>query len=507
VAGLGAVLCLGLGDESHAPLAVAPPSDYRAVVYHETGCPQDPEGDRFVCLEDLLETMGAGGLKFFRSSVVSLTAGPEGILGSADTVLVKINYQWPERGGTNVDLLRGLIRRILEHPDGFAGEIVVCENSQFRPIDNFDRATNNAQDPDLSPHDVVLGFQGPGRRVSLADWTALRGTSVQEYSAGDLNPGYVVLPYDARVAGSVSYPKFTTAHGTRVSLKLGVWDAGSGYDRGRLKVINLPVLKSHHAVYGATAAVKNYMGVVTTGLGTNAHAAVGQGMLGVVLGEIDIPDLNILDAIWTSGNPNLGPQLSYADARRADQLAASLDPVALDRFGVSNILIPAFVAGGHAPPWPVPSADPDLSSGAFRTYLDRSMGYLLLKGHEVTNDPARTDVVGLGPPGEASDPGGTGAPFTISRHAEGFELVWSSPLRGDAVEDYVLYRVPIAGLAAGALAECEAGIGSGTIAVVPRLPDDHAFVVVARNAAGEGSLGRDGQGRDRAAPAAAGSCP
>ena len=44
---------------------------------------------RFTCVEDLIETMGAQGLKLHRSDTTSLTAGPEGILAAND-VIVKI---------------------------------------------------------------------------------------------------------------------------------------------------------------------------------------------------------------------------------------------------------------------------------------------------------------------------------------------------------------------------------------------------------------------------------
>ncbi|MEZ4653278.1 MAG: hypothetical protein R3E12_06675 [Candidatus Eisenbacteria bacterium] len=74
---------------------------------------------------------------------------------------------------------------------------MVCENAQFASTSGFDRITNNAQDHGLSPHDVVLYFQGLGLRVSHFDWTPMRYTSVAEYSEGDLQDGYVVLPYDA----------------------------------------------------------------------------------------------------------------------------------------------------------------------------------------------------------------------------------------------------------------------------------------------------------------------
>ena len=58
------------------------------------------------------------------------------------------------------------------------------------------------------------------------------------------------------------------------------------YDRGRLKFINLPVLKSHHATYGATAAVKHYMGVVSGELATNSHSSIYYGLMGALLAEI-----------------------------------------------------------------------------------------------------------------------------------------------------------------------------------------------------------------------------
>jgi hypothetical protein len=170
-------------------------------------------GDRFPGLDELLTIMGAQGTMFYRSATTSLRAVPDGIVAADDTVVIKINYQWPERGGTNTDVLRGLIRRILDHPDTFAGEVVVAENSQFNSIDGFDRAANNAQDHQQSPHDVVVHFQALGHRVSHFGWTGVRTTQVSEYSAGDRRGGYVVGPYDSRSFGRTSYPKFRTSYG------------------------------------------------------------------------------------------------------------------------------------------------------------------------------------------------------------------------------------------------------------------------------------------------------
>ncbi len=399
VAALGLVATLGLwGYFSRAAAyqgpELDPPPDYRAQVFHVTNCPPDPDGDRFAGVDNLLTLMGREGLKFYRSDTESLLAGADGIIAANDVVVIKINYQWPQRGGTNTDLLRGLIRRIVGHPDTFTGEIVVCENAQFNPIDGFDRSQNNAQDVILSPHDVVVGYESQGHRISHYDWTVRRYTLVDEYSAGDMTDGYVRYDYDAELHGRVSYPKFRTDYGTYISLKYGIWDSIAGtYDRQRLKFINMPVLKSHHATYGATACVKSYMGVVTRELSTGSHSAIAYGILGALMGEIQPADLNILDAIWINANPYGGPRTEYQDATRRDELVASVDPVAADIWAVTNILIPGFIDRSYEPPWPSPSADPDLPTSAFRNYLDNSMNYILAAGYEVTNDLAQIDAI------------------------------------------------------------------------------------------------------------------
>ncbi|MBP7147545.1 MAG: DUF362 domain-containing protein [Acidobacteria bacterium] len=481
-------------------------ADYRATVFHKVGCAQQPAGDHFPGLDDLLEMMGACGLKFYRSNTASLVAGPDGILAADDVVVVKINYQWPERGGTNTDLLRGLLARIVEHPDGFTGEIVVAENAQFNSTSNLDREANNAENTAQSPQDVVQSFKARGFRVSTYDWTLIRFTSVTEYAGGNGNDGYVVLPYDPRYLGRVSYPKFRSEYGARISLRRGLW-TGSSYDRAHLKFLNVPVLKSHHSSYGATAAVKHYMGVVTGELNTNSHLGIGSGILGATIGEIGPADLNLLDATWINANPYSGPATSYGGATRKDMLVASTDPVALDIWAVKNILVPGFVENGYSPPWPTPSADPDDPSSAFRRYLDRSMNFILEKGYQVTNDLAAIDLVNLGPPGAASDPRGVGAPFTIARQAGGYALAWSAPVRGGAASEYQLYRTDLARAQKLAAPECEAPLGDGTTAFLPDLPANHGFLVVARNAAGDGSLGSDGAGRERPSPAAGSACP
>ena len=361
-----------------------PPAGYRAEVFHVSECPPNPVGDRFPGLDALLQLMGDHGLKFYQSSTTSQLSGPDGLIASNDVVVLKINYQWGARGGTNTDMLRGLIRALVDHPDGFTGEIVIGENAQFAGVDDFDRSSNNAEDRTLSPHDVAVYFQGLGYRVSLSDWTGFRRTETPEGVPCHERWGYVVKNTDA---GRVSYPRFWTDEQTCVDLAHGVWDTeAQAWDRSRLKFINLPVLKPHTNTYGVTACVKNFMGVVTNELNTGSHEGVGGGLLGAVMAEIGLPDLNILDCIWTSGHPGTGPEVGYAFTTRSDQLVASTDPIAADIWATTNILIPAFLDNGYSPPWPRPDPDPENPNSIFRNYLDRSMEWLLADGYSVTND-------------------------------------------------------------------------------------------------------------------------
>jgi len=395
MAAVGLFVTIGLWgflsrSTASSTFGLQPPAGYRAEVFHVTDCPPDPVGDHFPGLESLLRLMGEHDRKFYRSATVSPLSGPDGIIAGDDVVVIKINYQWTARGGSNTDLLRGLIRALVDHPDGFTGEIVVGENAQFAPVSGFDRSANNAQDHSLSPYDVVVGFRDQGYQVNLSNWGSFRRTITDENVPCDQGWGYAVLDTEA---GWVSYPKFLSDDGTCISLRDGVWDPdGGAWDRSRLKFINLPVLKPHGNTYGVTACVKNYMGVVTNDLGTNSHSGVRGGLMGAVMAETGPPDLNILDCIWVSGHPGSGPAAGYALTTRTDQLVASTDPIAADIWATTNILIPAFLANGYTPPWPGPNPDPGDPNSMFRTYLDRSMEKLLDGGYAVTNDLDSIDV-------------------------------------------------------------------------------------------------------------------
>jgi len=392
----GVVVCVGLcgvaavvlayaaPDQSYDGVFVDPPPEYRAEVFviNEADGPVD---GRFPGVDELAALMGVHGLKLHRSATVGLTSGPDGLIDADDVVLLKINAQWAERGGTNTDVLRGVIRRIVEHPDGFTGEVVVADNGQ--DYGYLDRDDNNAEDIMQSPQDVADDFVAAGWSVSTRLWDGFCRTQVGEYDTGDMTDGFVVSStYDAQTNMRVSYPKFQTGGGHYLSYKEGIWSTSTqSYNRDALVVINMPVLKTH-SIYGITSAVKNHMGVVTQRLATESHGAVDRGGMGSLMAEARCPDLTILDAIWVLARPGYGPSASYEQATRRDQLLASTDPVALDMWAATNVLIPAILDNGYTYDDYRVKQDPADPNSTFRRYLDRSMNELLLGGIDTTND-------------------------------------------------------------------------------------------------------------------------
>ena len=98
-------------------------------IYRITDCPIPTGLENYhKGLDALLKLMGRHGLKLHRTDKDTDIGGKGGFVDKSDVVLIKVNAQWKYRGCTNSNVIRGLIERILEHPDGFDGEIVLFEN-------------------------------------------------------------------------------------------------------------------------------------------------------------------------------------------------------------------------------------------------------------------------------------------------------------------------------------------------------------------------------------------
>ncbi|MCG3259740.1 MAG: DUF362 domain-containing protein [Candidatus Heimdallarchaeota archaeon] len=343
-------------------------------------------------INDLIDLMGTQNLSFYQTATSGVNQGPDGLVAAIDVVLLKINCQWSKRGGTNTDMLKELIQAVLDHPEGFTGEIVVADNGQGRG--SMDWENTNSEDQVQSAQDVVDFFR-LDYQVSTYLWDDIKNDEVEEYSDGDMVDGYVVYDTaDSETGIYVSYPKFETEFGTKVSFRDGIWN-GTGYEK-RLKIINLPILKSHSG-FGVTATTKHYMGVQTQGL-ANGHDRIAMGGMGTLMAELGIPTLNILDAIWVNANPETssseGPGTSYTEATRVNILLAGIDPIALDYWAAKYILLQASEMIGYTDTY---SLDPDssVSSGlteAFGIWLNRTQDEILSAGYNVTTDEQKINV-------------------------------------------------------------------------------------------------------------------
>jgi len=298
-------------------------------------------------------------------------------------VLVKVNAQWKYRGCTNSDVVRGLVQRILEHPDGFSGEVVIFENGQSGGSLDCDTMWGrqytdtgvhaNAEDESHS-FSYLVGQVFADDRVSMYLLDPVRETFIDDDDHS--TDGY-------RRTGEVSYPCFTTTKGNRVELKEGVWN-GSGYDDG-LKLVNVPVLK-HHDGCGVTGAVKSYYGILSMADGwrRERHYEKLGAHCGEMIARVRAPVLNVLDCIWVT-------QVRWAgyppeNTTRLDQLLASLDPVALDYWASKHLLYPIDGNEEHNPDEYQP----------LRSYLTRVRDLVNagggISGHEVTLDESLIDV-------------------------------------------------------------------------------------------------------------------
>ncbi len=317
--------------------------------------PPDPftpgsDGRRHLGFDSLLHLMGSRGLPFYRSGALSSLAGPDGLIAAGDVVVIKVNAQWKYRGCTNSDLVRGVVQAILDHPDGFAGEVVIVENGQGRGSLACDTSSSYGGNREVHANAVDEShsflwlvdrhFRDPRVSARLLDPIRSRFIGPSDHAAD----GY-------RKFENVSYPCFTTAGGRRVELKEGIW-TGLG-QAGNLKVLNIPVLK-HHDRGGSetTGALKHMYGLVSMDDGQGGfrhYGGLGESC-GKMIQAVARPSLTILDATWVPYTTLGGwPPSSTFPANR---IAASQDPVALDAWAAANVLYPIDGNPRHHPSYP-----------------------------------------------------------------------------------------------------------------------------------------------------------
>jgi uncharacterized protein (DUF362 family) len=319
-------------------------------IFRVVECPVHDGELRHEGLDTMLDLLATNGLKFYRSNVGHPWEGSQGLIESNDVVLIKVNCQWKCRGTTNTDVLRGLIYRVLEHPEGFGGEVVIFENGQDRGA--FDGYVGSV--PYNAWPEIANGVYVNAEEETILTVDYLVNSVFQNYPVSSylLDPISSTFPdYDHSTDGyrrisDVSYPCFTSAGGHRIELREGIWN-GTGYDTN-LKLINVPVLKTHGGT-GITGVLKHSYGILSmedhhSGI---RHYTESGTQCGKMWSLVRSPDLNILDCSWVSHGSLSGypPETTY----RANTLLAGMDPVALDYWASKHILLPLSGSQEHDP--------------------------------------------------------------------------------------------------------------------------------------------------------------
>ena len=263
--------------------AFAETRDARSTVLRVDHCPPHDGQLRHVGVDALLHQLSLQGEKFYKSSQSGILSGPNGLIASNDVVVLKVNAQWKCRGGTNTDMLRGLIHRILQHPDGFHGEIVIFENGQGRPA-AFDGIHCDVDKTEYKPFPELIGkvqINAERQDVTTIDYlvgTVFAGKPVSSFLM-DPHAGVFIANGDHATNGyrrigapgtqCISYPCFTTAAGNRIELRDGRW---TGFDYAQnFKLIHCAVLKDHSGDIGMTGALKIVYGTLSMQDGTSAR--------------------------------------------------------------------------------------------------------------------------------------------------------------------------------------------------------------------------------------------
>jgi hypothetical protein len=333
-------------------------------------------------MDTLFELLEAGGVYLCET-----TAHSDGIVGTDNVVIIKGNYQWNSRNTTNTDRVKGLIWQILNHPEGFTGEIIVCDNTQDIGT-GFNFNDNNSEDENQDILNVVNTFAAKGYPVYCMDWNMIMASVVSEYSDGDNFDGYV---FDAQT--KVNYPKFNTpSFSHQVSLKHGIWDSLSAtYDPDRLCIIDFPVLKAHFWA-GSTVAIKNWIGVFSIAYADQDFGDFNTMHTDYLFGPYALtarimaetyPDLSIVDATWTTRK---GP-IDLDRVTRTDVIFASTDPAAVSWYAAKYVLTPIAYSASQT--------DPDNPGGTYSINLNYWTEFLRdSAGYACTIDSAEMSVFG-----------------------------------------------------------------------------------------------------------------
>jgi hypothetical protein len=190
-------------------------------------------------LEVLLELMAEAGLKLLRSNRDTAYTGPDGLIASEDVLLIRVDWSADRRQEREVRrILRGLMDRVLEHPDGYRGEVIILFDAASDGGFSPGGTAGEKHKPEMPKRKskipalpgAWLALPEGETRVSLLELGPLREKTIS--SDDHEQNGYCVV-------GRSAFLRFTSHGGRRIEIPHGIWDGGS-YKNG-LKLIHLPL--------------------------------------------------------------------------------------------------------------------------------------------------------------------------------------------------------------------------------------------------------------------------
>jgi hypothetical protein len=336
-------------------------------------------------------------------SAVGKFGGMARVVGKDDLVILKLSAQWWNQGMTNVAAVKRVLEHILDIP-GFAGEVVVFENTHFRMADGsgLSRAwvypsERNVDVPgwnrlgDLIPHfqarRAPVGFvglvdAGPSG-LSDAPWRdpmhqhgKYGGDGRGPIEPGELRDGYHWdFEHTFRKRRSLvdyaqtplTWPVFTSPRsGLLIDLRHGIFRRESRRRVPVDKKLTFITMTSanEHSDTGITCCCKSAMGIVDMSagwMGTDPRIRDYQsvhyfgypsatwrmaGPLAHFATHVRAPEVYITVAEWVAAFPRSGRdpltdfRLDAAAAFHANTVVVGTDPVAVDWWCAKNILMP-----------------------------------------------------------------------------------------------------------------------------------------------------------------------
>jgi len=217
------------------------------------------------------------------------------------------------------------VRAVLQRMGGMKLLVKPSDTVLVKPNIGWDRRPKNAANtqPEVVAELVRACRDAGARKVIVCDCPVSKARKSFKRS------GILAAAHEA--GAKVIMPEQSRYLTVKISDRLGTWEVLEPFFEAT-KIINVPVAK-HHALIGFSGGMKNWFGI-TTKLRMILHNDLQRSI--AELGALMRPTLTVLDAslVLMRNGPQGG---SLADVKQVNTVAASVDPVAIDAWAVTQL--------------------------------------------------------------------------------------------------------------------------------------------------------------------------